>query len=94
MKVNRRKIKEMWQFRHFGPSYKTKKPGLYFGNCGSISKDAWSRISEKDVVEIRDWLSRYINEHQLKNPHPLAPEMRVKARAIIRGLEKIEADYK
>lgn len=93
MAVNRKMIRQLYQFRHFGEQYNNRRgPGLYFGNCGSINKDNWSFIPPKEVVEIRDWLSRYINQYQLKSVSPLIPDMKAKSRSIIRGLEKMEAE--
>ena len=90
--INRKMIKGMWQFRHFGPQYKNKKTGLHFGNCGSINPNNWHHMTDKQVIEVRDWLSRYINTYHLKSVSPLIPDMKAKSRSIIRGLEKMEAE--
>lgn len=89
--VNRKRIREFWQFRHFGKSYPSKRPGLYFGNCSAIGFDNWAFIPDKEVIEIRDWLSRYINIYHLKSVSPRIPDMKAKSRSIMRGLEKLEA---
>lgn len=88
--INRKKIKGGFYFRHFGESYSPKKPGLYFCYILDTFKDH-KRINDKDIVELRDWLSRYINTYHLKTISPLGPEMKAKARSIIKGIEALEA---
>lgn len=90
--VNRKRIKGLWQFRHFGKFYKMKKEGLHFGNTSGLAINNWEYISDKEVIEIRDWLSRYINTFHLKSVSPRIPDMKAKSRSIIHGLEKLEAE--
>lgn len=87
--IKRRKIRHGYEFRHFGDNYE-KKPGLYFTNKFWNPSEGY-RLSEIEIVEIRDWLTRYINEYHLQTIPPVVTEMKAKARSIIRGLEQMEA---
>jgi len=92
MPVNRHKLRGGFHFRHFGKSYSTSKgPGLYFTNVCWDNHDK-IRLSDKDVIKLRDWLSVYINEQILKTIPASIPEMKAQARAIERGLKKLEAE--
>ncbi len=84
-----RKLRDGYRFRHYSANY-GKKPGLYFENIMSPSGSG-RRLHEKEIVEIRDWLSRYINKHITQKPRQLEVEARAHARAILRAVDEIEA---
>lgn len=89
--VNRITIRGGFQFRHFGKQYfPENKTGLYFGSIWERRKD-FDRLGEKEVIELRDWLTRYINTYYLKSVPPSIPDMRAKSRSIIRQLDQLEA---
>lgn len=82
-----RKIKAGYRFRAARPF---QKSGLYFEYILDHPKDGY-RINDKDVVEIRDFLSRYINYHIKQIDTELTKDIRAKARAIERAANKIES---
>lgn len=87
--THRKRLRGVYEFRHFGENYKPEKPGLYLNNFMAIKDRHF--IPDKEVVEIRDWLTRYINDHLLKTTSPNIVDMKTKSRAILKGLEKLEA---
>lgn len=78
-----------YRFRHYGEQY-GKKPGLYFENIMGPSGNG-RRLSDNDIVDIRDWLSRYINRYIHKKPTNLTVEARAHSRSVLRLLDEIEA---
>lgn len=85
-----RKLRDGYQFRHFSAAY-GKKPGLYFNNV--MGKSGNGRLlNPKEIVEIRDWLSRYINQYINQKPRHLEVEARAHARAILRTVDELEAN--
>lgn len=90
MAVNRKKMRHGFYFRHFGEQYNIK-PGLYFDNT-TWDRSHKFRLSNREIIELRDWLSRYINEQILKTIPASIPEMKANARSIERGLQKLESE--
>lgn len=89
MAVNRFTFKGGYQFRHYGTQYQ-KVPGLFFSNIMWSHKDK-IRLRDKQILELHEWLSRYINTYIHKTPDELTASSRAHARAIIRNVNKIEA---
>lgn len=89
--VIRHKLKHGFYFRYFGENYNVKKPGLFFLNHFWKAGEKIP-LRDKEIIELRDWLSRYINERILKTVPASIPEMRSSARAIEKGLKKLEAE--
>lgn len=85
-----KKIKAGFRFR---VPRKDEKQGLYFDNIMWDSMDRY-KISDINAIEIRDWLSRYINKYIYKSDTNLTVESKAHARAIIRNQDKIESERK
>lgn len=69
-----------------------KRPQIHFGYFLDFKND-YRALSDTKVIEIRDWLSRYINENIRQTA---ASEMlktsRVSANRIMKNMDKLESE--
>lgn len=92
--MRRKKIINLYEFRLMTKikGAHLKRPQLHFGYGLDKPSDYW-RLSDSTVIEIRNWLSRYINEHI--NPKPegeIIRASRVHANQITKNMNKLEAE--
>lgn len=68
-----------------------KRPQIHFGYAFDKPSEYWS-LSDTQVIEIRDWLSRYINEFvNVKPEGEIVRASRVHAHQIAKNMNKLEA---
>lgn len=91
--MKRKKIRHGYEFKLMRKTKGAhlKRPQVHFGN--TFDCDNYQSLSDTDVVEIRDWLSRYINEFIKQTPALEATKFsRICANRIIKNLNRIEAE--
>lgn len=68
-----------------------KRPQMHFGSIFEAYKD-YMALSDSRVIELRDWLSRYINQYITPTPAgELVRTSRIRANQIIKNMDKLES---
>ena len=68
-----------------------KRPQIHIGNpWGSLGE--YHAMSDSKVIELRDWLSRYINENIKQTPESeLLKSSRASAMRVVKNINKMES---
>ncbi len=82
-----RKLRDGYYFR-VEKKFMKEKAGLYFDNIFR-DKGRPLRMTDREVTEIRDFLSRYLKRDKPKRE--IFIETRANARKVLRGLDSLEA---
>ena len=93
--MRERQIRAGYRLR-LGRSWKIKNGSeradtLYFDNIRDAPKDKAYRLSSTDVIDLHEFLGRFIQKHIKKSNHILSAESRAHARAIERNMLTLES---
>lgn len=89
----RKRIRHGYEFRlmYKKKGAHLKRPQIHFGFIFRGNKE-YQSLSDTDVVEIRDWLSRYINTHTLKtSKSELCKTSRSLLNQTLKNINKLES---
>lgn len=90
----RKKIAHTFEFRLMKKKKGAhlKRPQVHFGDCFDKPSDYWS-LSDTRAIELRDWLSQYINRYIEKKPAAeILQQTRINANLILKNANKLESE--